>query len=1031
MRLSQFFANTNRLEIAHKIEDGFRDAGAGADPAVAGSCVVVDRGRDSSLERFAARCRKKLRKAKDEVAQAMVLALLVSDTCGRSGAHALDLVRQHLRLASEHRNSDTGELLVGNLLGDRVTGNKRRGKHPPTGAGLVAHRAFLYKALTDWLDLPECTLERRPLQAGEKATNILYTMSWNVVLIGSLPCVVDLLYDPGALYEENSPKATEYRRLLAATEAEAMSIIALGGANGGNTQLHPVQPPSCREDLAGIVPRPPWHVEPWALDLRREDRIGRGGFGEVFRGGWAGIHVAIKEIKGTTPTDAEVVDFMLEIALLSQLNHPNIVRFWRGCAEIRGGCRSLLMVIEYIRTGGLSRLLHGHGGPPLAEPLTLAQALALGLDISRGVRYLHRNRILHLDLKSPNVLVSPPWTAKLCDFGLAKIRGEHTMVQSTLQGVSPVWAPPEMFDDVENGLTEKADVYSFAVIFFELLTKRVPFQEVSSSQLPSLKASGQLPQIPEGVPSDCGEFILHCCAAKPGARPSMSGVVARVRELTQSHGLNLLDVRPPPGLFGVEDGQEAQVQKIEEDAARRLVELDGERAKLRTELNELQLKLEQVRKRGSELATAAGGNSAAVRPSQSWDDAANRECDDSWCDAFVQEVAGSKFRCSICSKLFRGAEFVRRHVAAKHGDEVRRAAEDAYFDCDVSREDSIPAHSAIPTARFSPSPRRAGSGVGPGFSQAFQDAAERGDNAQVTLLLELRADAHQRDDNGTGPLTLAARAGHLTIVRTLVAAAAGGSPNRAAEKEKEAIERMTTQSSGSGLTPLHVSAAEGHCSVLAELIASRADVEPLCSQGKTPLLHAAENGHASVCKLLIDAGASATVATPGSETLLHLSARFGDPHLIEQVVAWKADLSSQDRDGWTPLHEAAHWGLSGVEAMLRCKADVKAKSRDGETALHVALEGFERAATCEVLLRWGADPSDADADGEQPLHVAARKSALDACRLLVLGSADPNAVDGAGRRPLELAQSEEVKHFFREVGAQPDNDPGIAEVAAL
>mmetsp|Transcript_48694 Transcript_48694/g.156439 ORF Transcript_48694/g.156439 Transcript_48694/m.156439 type:complete len:1083 (-) Transcript_48694:16-3264(-) len=1042
-RLSRLYFELNRIDFSQVLEDGFRDSGIGAEPSVAGSAVVLDRRRDPALERFVERCKKKLRKAKDEVAQAMVLALLVSDTCGRSGAHASDTVRRHLRLATASRDGDTGELLLGDLLGDKVTGAKRRGKHPPTGAALVPHRALLFKALSDWLGLPSCTLERRPPSAGEQANNILYAASWNLVSVSSMTCVVDLLFDPGALYEEGSPKAVEYRRLLGDAEVAAQEGIASGGASvsahGGRGGPALPLPPASRAELAGHIPRPPWHVEPWALDINRKDRIGRGGFGEVFHGRWAGTHVAIKEIKDATPTDAEVVDFMLEIALLSQLNHPNIVRFWRGCAEIRGGSRSLLMVTEYVKIGGLSRLLHGHGGPPLPEPLTLPQALSFALDIARGVQYLHTQRILHLDLKSPNVLVAPLWTAKLCDFGLAKIRGEHTMVQSTLQGVSPVWAPPEMFNESEGGLTEKADVYSFAVIFFELLTKRVPFQEVSAAQLPMLKSSGQLPQIPAGVPEDCADLIRLCCAAKPGARPSMSGVVARVKEVAQAHRASLTDVRPPTGLFSAEDGQEARLIEAEEAAAKRLVDLDGERTKLRTELNELQQRLEQVRRRGLELAAAgasAGDASDGGSPTAATGAGADPpgagadppgaggavECDMSWCDAFVQDVAGSKFRCGICSKLFRGPEFVRRHVAAKHSSEVRRAVEDAYFDCDVSREDALPAHASIPKPRFSPEARlRVGAGVGP-FSQALQEACERGDVQQVASLLELRADPAQRDDNGIGPLAVGARSGHVAAVAALLDAVAAAAAAAAASGGGEggaALSRLLGQTTGAGLTPLHMAASEGQGPVLSALLARNAELDPACVQGKTPLLHAGENGHSAACQLLLAARADAAAKTPDGETLLHVSARYGEAALIAQVVAWRADLAATDRDGWTPLHEASHWGSGAVEALLRAAAAVEARSRDGETPLHVALEGYEQAATCEVLLRWRADPQASDVDGESPLHVAARRNNSEACRLLLQYRAPPNAADNTGRRPMDVTRNEEVLGLLRASGAEP------------
>lgn len=363
-RLSNHFFKHNRIESGQSLDDGFKDAGPGVDPSLASNCVTLDRRRDGALERFVERCRKKLRKAKDEATQAMVVALLVSDTCGRSGTHASDLVRKHTRIINDSTRNKSGEVLLGEFLGDHVTGAERRGKHPPTGAALAPHRAMLFKAVMDWLGLLDCSLERRPAAAGEHLSSVLHAATWNVVHIGQSMYIVDVLFDPGALYEENSAKAAGYHQLL--KDAENVDSTQKGS---------PPKPPSASKELGGHMPRPPWHVEPWELEINRGDRIGRGGFGEVFHGRWAGVHVAVKEIKDTTPTDADVVDFILEIALLSQLNHPNIVRFWRGCTEVHGGTRSLLMVTEYVKQGGLSRLLHGHGGAALPEPLTLSQAL--------------------------------------------------------------------------------------------------------------------------------------------------------------------------------------------------------------------------------------------------------------------------------------------------------------------------------------------------------------------------------------------------------------------------------------------------------------------------------------------------------------------------------------------------------------------------------------------------------------------------------------------------------------------------------
>merc|ERR1712113_855220 len=107
-----------------------------------------------------------------------------------------------------------------------------------------------------------------------------------------------------------------------------------------------------------------------------------------------------------------------------------------------------------------------------------------------------------------------------------------------------------------------------------------------------------------------------------------------------------------------------------------------------------------------------------------------------------------------------------------------------------------------------------------------------------------------------------------------------------------------------------------------------------------------------------------------------------------------------DRDGWTPLHEAAHWGSAAVGALCRARADVCSRSRDGETPLHVALEGYEQASACEMLLRWRADPLAPDVDGESALHVAVRRNNCEACRVLLGHGVGVNVQDHAGRTPL-------------------------------
>ena len=102
-------------------------------------------------------------------------------------------------------------------------------------------------------------------------------------------------------------------------------------------------------------------------------------------------------MKSKQLSDYDVLNFMLEIALLARLNHPNVVRLWRGCVQVEQGVKNLLMVTEIIEKGDLSLLLHGRGGAGLKEALTLPQVVWLSLGIARGMQYLHSCEVLHLD----------------------------------------------------------------------------------------------------------------------------------------------------------------------------------------------------------------------------------------------------------------------------------------------------------------------------------------------------------------------------------------------------------------------------------------------------------------------------------------------------------------------------------------------------------------------------------------------------------------------------------------------------------
>ncbi|CAA6660165.1 unnamed protein product [Spirodela intermedia] len=207
-----------------------------------------------------------------------------------------------------------------------------------------------------------------------------------------------------------------------------------------------------------------------------ERKIGSGSFGAVYRATLDdGREVAIKRAEicsssshlggHTRRQDDKEQAFVAELALLSRVNHKNLVRLEGFCSE--GGERVLLY--EYVANGTLSDHLHTLPSSPLAA---WNARLRVALDAARGIEYLHRYAvppIIHRDIKSSNILLSDVWTAKVSDFGLSLMGPEEDVSHISLRAAGTVgYMDPEYYR--LQYLTTKSDVYSFGVVLLELLT---------------------------------------------------------------------------------------------------------------------------------------------------------------------------------------------------------------------------------------------------------------------------------------------------------------------------------------------------------------------------------------------------------------------------------------------------------------------------------------------------------------------------------------------------------------------------------
>ena len=253
------------------------------------------------------------------------------------------------------------------------------------------------------------------------------------------------------------------------------------------------------------------------------DELGHGGFGHVFKAQHQLMNrtVALKIInrKWTDNPLARQL-FLREVAVTTQLNHPNIVHAY-DANEVNG---VLLLAMEFVEGTNLERYLHKNG--PLPSELVRKIMLQLG-----GANHAHEHRVVHRDIKPANLLLPKPSQSlmhfdpqevivKVADFGLARFIADQDSHHSTIHSQegtvvgTPAFMAPEQLRNVHDA-DIRSDLYSLGCTVYFALTGQEPFGEIVTQEY----AQGSRP-IPIETPAGCARAV---CRSDPATRLLASG----------------------------------------------------------------------------------------------------------------------------------------------------------------------------------------------------------------------------------------------------------------------------------------------------------------------------------------------------------------------------------------------------------------------------------------------------------------------------------------------------------------------------
>ncbi|KAK2847215.1 hypothetical protein Q5P01_010214 [Channa striata] len=512
------------------------------------------------------------------------------------------------------------------------------------------------------------------------------------------------------------------------------------------------------------------------------------------------------------------------------------VRF-KYITSVYGLCNEAAgVVMEYMSNGSLNNLLATH-------TLMWPKKLQMIHEASMGMNFLHSMNppLLHLNLKTSNILLDDHLHVKISDFGLIhwkegmckKLFMEHLTARGNIS-----YIPPETFTQCPDPPGITFDVYSFGIVIWEILSQQKPYAGWNVTTVLLQVSNGKRPcmdMIAEHRPNECDRMISimqQCWDQDHRRRPLFSDILLKTEALSE--------IIKIPGTTHCQDEEQnshnpwlsSPVQKI---ALLETPDLPSDDQSGRDVILSLMAKKDfgsfrEFVKREHVLTQFSGGRNILHHTVASGD-----------ADSVKHVLSlGAEVNCStargytplIFAVLYRLHDIIS--LLLEHGAAANQGDEDQWT--------------------------------------ALHFAAQSGDDRAVRLLLDKGAVADAREKSGWMPLHLACQNGHETVVRLLLS-----------RLSEEAVREWEE---AQGRTPLHLASAYGHLNIAKLLLTKGADPNATDSSLLTALHLSADEGNNRLVRHLLKSGANIDSADSRGYTPLHLAALKGHRHMQTAAVKW-------------------------------------------------------------------------------------------------------------------------------------------------